>query len=145
MKTDPAPGPKPPTSLDEMMREFAAGLKDVIEDTELAYLERDPEEAFTDLTCRLIFRLRGRVTIVPAPTNTDRVRKAQMEAATRTLNIFTDWLRKHPECSYTTRISASGKFQFALKTPRGAHLFFGESVQDAYAQAAQAINFGDEL
>lgn len=145
-KTAPKPKPKPPMSLDDMTRELAAGLKDAIDEIDLECLKRDPEEAFVDLACRLIFRLRAALTIVPAPNPEERIRVAQSEAATRTFNIFTHWMLKHPGASYDTRMSDSGKFQIVVKTPDACQrirLFFGETVQDAYAQAAQTLSFDD--
>lgn len=138
-KTDQATAPpKSPMTLDDMTCELAACLRDAIEETDLAYLKKDPEDAFTDLACRLIFRLRSKLTVVPTHYVAERA------AAGRILDIFTRWLREHPGCSYTTRISASGKFQVVVKTPIETTLHFGESVQDAYAQAAQTISFNGE-
>ncbi len=134
--------PEPvPMSLDDMTRVLAAGLREAIQDVPLSYLKAEPEEAFIDLACRLIFGLRTTLTIVPVPPVDDRVRVACAEAAARTFAIFTRWLREHPECSYQTKISASGKFQIVVKTPKATQLFFGETVQDACAQAAQTIEF----
>ena len=139
----PESAPRLPMTLDDMACELAAALRDAIEDTDSAYLARDPEEAFIDLACRLILRLRGKLTVVRSPTSPERARVSQAEAAGRIFSILTDWMQKHPGCSYNTRISATGKFQVIMETPNGTHLFFGESVQDAYAQAAQAINFNE--
>jgi hypothetical protein len=126
-------------SLDDMTRELAAGLCDVIQETDSAYLKKDPEDAFVDLACRLVFRLRTTLTIVPALTPKERVRIGQAEAATRVFNIFTHWMLFHPAGSIATKISSSGKFQVVVKTPQETRLFFGETVQDAYAQATQTI------
>jgi len=140
-KTDQAPEleSRTPMTLDDMTCELAAALRDAIEETDSAYIDRDPEEAFTDLACRLILRLRGKLTVVPSPTSKERARVGYNEAAGRIFEIFTNWLRKHPEGSYETKISASGKFQLILKSPGDTRLFFGESAQDACAQAAQAL------
>jgi hypothetical protein len=119
-----------------MVCELAAALRDTIDETDSAHIDQDPEEAFVDLACRLILRLRGKLTVVPSLTS-------DAGAAARIFRIFTGWMRAHPRCSYDTRISASGKFQIVVKTPTGTHLFFGETVQDAYAQAAQAVLFSE--
>jgi hypothetical protein len=142
MKKIEAPKPAP-RSLDDMTRELAAGLRDVIEETDTGYLKRDPEDAFTDLACRLIFRLRAALTVVPVPGPEERVRVGQAEAATRVFNIFTHWMLKHPDGSIATKISPTGKFQVVVRTPQETRLFFGETVQDAYAQAAQTICFDE--
>jgi hypothetical protein len=126
-------------TLDDMACELAAALRDAIEETDSDYIKRDPEDAFVDLACRLILRLRGTLTVVPSITAMERARITNAEAAGRIFEILTRWMHEHPGCSYDTRISASGRFQIIVKTPTGTHLFFGQTVQDAYAQAAQAL------
>jgi hypothetical protein len=128
-------------SLDNMVRELAAGLKDTIEATDSSYIERDPEDAFIDLANRFIFRLRDKITIMPWPSREEMIRRSNEEAASRVCSILTEWMRKNGDCSYTTRISLTGKFQISVKTPGMTHTFFGETVQDAYAQFAQAVAF----
>jgi len=128
-------------NLEDMTRELAASLRDAIEGTDISYLKEDPEDAFIDLACRLIFRLRASLTVVPTPDPEERARIAHAKAAMRIFSILTIWLKVHPECSYTTQISASGTCQLVMKTPTETKLFFGTSVQDAYAQAAQTIDF----
>lgn len=141
-KTKPAP--KKAMSLDDMTREVAAGLRDVINETDEAYLKKDPEDAYIDLACRLIVRLqKASLTVVPTPHLKEHIRISQAEAATRTFNILTHWMLFHPGCSLTTKISASGKFQVVVKKPQETRLFFGETVQDAYAQAAQTLSFDE--
>lgn len=140
-KTEQALDPPRTSTLDGMTRALAAGLRDVIEATSTAYLREDPEDAFIDLAARLIFRLREELTVVPIPHAAERARIMQADAAARIFDIFTRWMKAHPGRSYETRISASGKFQVVVKTKGGTQLFFGGDVQDAYAQAAQAIDF----
>jgi hypothetical protein len=143
-KTSPkSQAPKPPLSLDDMARELAAGLRDVIEETDMSALKRDPEEAFVDLACRLVFRLRSTLTVMPIPTAEERIQTSLDAAATRTLSILTKWMRENLACSYDTRKSASGKFQIIMTTSRGVQLFFGDDLQDAYAQAAQTVSFNE--
>jgi hypothetical protein len=136
--------PQPPKSLDDKMRELAAGLKDVIEGTDEGELKRDPEATFVDLAFRLILRLQSTaLTITTAPTRTHQLKLDHDAAAARILDIFTTWMLKNPGCSYHTRVSGSGKFQIVVNTLNSTRLFFGETVQDAYAQAAQTICFDD--
>lgn len=142
MKTQTRKPPKA-MSLDDMTRELAAGLRDAIEETDLSYLKRDPEEAFTDLACRLIFHMRATLTVVPVPGPEERARVAQAEAAARIFAILTKWMSASPGRSYSTRISPTGKFQIVVKTPKGTELFFGGDIQDAYAQAAQTLSFDE--
>jgi hypothetical protein len=143
-KPAPKPTPRAPMSLDDMTREIAAGLKDVINETDSAYLERDPEEAFTDLAYKFIVRLQvANLTIVPS-TTAERIRIGQAKAASRVFAILTKWMHASPGRSYDTRVSDSGKFQIVVKTPdacQRTRLFFGDDIQDAYAQAAQTICF----
>jgi hypothetical protein len=125
-------------TLEEMIRELAAGLRDVIQDASLDYIDEDPENAFLDLATTLVLRLRDKLTIVPV-TSQDRVQAEQNAAAGRILDIFTRWMRENPDRSYVTRISPSGKFQIVVKDSNGTELFFGQTIQDACAQAAQTI------
>ena len=135
--------------LDTATQDIAASLRDAIASTDAAALERDPEEEFIDFACRLVLGLQKRgLTIVSIPTREEQIQIAQDKAASRILEILTNWMRKNPRCSFDTRKSESGKFQIVVKTPESpvSQLFFGESVQDAFAQAAQTINFnGGEL
>jgi hypothetical protein len=132
-------------SLEDMVSELAAGVRFAIEGTDERYLKEDPEGAFTDLACRLIRRLGSKLTIVPVPSREEQIRTAQAAAATRIFDIFTRRMLDRPGCSIDTRMSATGTFQVVVKTPSGTKLHFGESLQDAYAQAAQTLSFDDSL
>jgi hypothetical protein len=135
------------THLDTATQDIAASLRDAIASTDASALERNPEEEFIDFACRLVLGLQKRgLTVVVMPTREEQIQLDQEHAAARILEIFTTWMCKNPGCAFDTRKSESGKFQIILKTNPGVQLFFGESVQDAYAQAAQTINFnGGEL
>ena len=75
----------------------------------------------------------GAVNTVSAITN----------AAERALGILTTWLREHPDATYHTDINVvSKRIQLHISTPTKTHTFQGEHLQDAYAQAAQALVFG---
>ena len=144
MKTQATKSPNPPKSLNDKMRELAAGLKDVIEGTDEKALREDPEGTFVDLAFRLILRLQSTaLTIAVAPTRAHQLKLDHDAASARILDIFTQWMVKH-HGSYETRVSPTGKFQIVVKTPNSTRLFFGETVQDAYAQAAQTLSF-DEI
>jgi hypothetical protein len=147
MKKTQAPkstAPKSPKTVNSTAHDLAAALRDAITATERAALESNPEEAFIDLAGRLVRKLHARgLTVLALPTREDQMQAGLDAAAARALDIFTKWMRAHPECSYDTRKSASGKFQVVVKTPRGVQLFFGDDVQDAYGQAAQAIDFNE--
>lgn len=139
MKTKPAA-----MTLDDLTRELAAGLRDVVHDIPDSHFKEDPEEAFIDVAVRLLFRLRATLTVVPVrAAKLERIEQAERDAASRTLGILTKWLKAAPGRSIETRVSASGKVQVVVKTPEteSTRLHFGESVQDAYAQAAQTIDF----
>ncbi len=63
-------------------------------------------------------------------------------AAERTLTTLTEWLCKHPACTFTTQIAnrlSKTPFRLHITTPTQTHTFRGSDIQDAYAQAAQAI------
>lgn len=130
-------------NLESQVRELATGLRDIILETPDAYLKENPEDAYVDLACRLIFRLAGKLAILPAEQiATAHVRDGQARAAVRTLDILSKWLRAHPKCGYGTEIGASGKIELTMKVAGETRGFFqGESVQDAYAQAAQVVDF----
>lgn len=140
MNSKKAQAPKPKTTPSSAMRDLAASLRDSITETDKSALEKDPEEAFIDLACRFVLALQNRgLTVVALPTREDQMQLQFDKAAGRMLGIFTEWMRKNPGASYDTRMSVSGKFQIILRTPEGTKVSFGGDVQDAYGQAAQAI------
>lgn len=132
-----------PTPLDDQIRELAAGLRDVIRETDESYLEKSPEEAYEDLAARLVLRLSKSLTIQSvAQTIVTRTRLEQAEAAQRILDIFTRWMHEHPECHYVTGLGSKGQFELTVRSSGETKAYFqGGSIQDAYAQAAQTINF----
>lgn len=70
----------------------------------------------------------------------EHAKRGQEEAAWRTLDILTQWLREHPRCSCVTTVYC-GKFKLTMLTETKKIVFQGESIQDVYAQAAQTISF----
>lgn len=77
----------------------------------------------------------------PPPPRKESPADAFAKAAARTLDILTNCLRSHPGCSFETKMSPSGTFQVVVRTPSNTQVFFGGDIQDAYAQAAQTIDF----
>jgi len=136
-----------PKTVNDTMDAVAIALRDAIRDTPDCVAD-SPEDVHADLACRFVLRLSRRgVTILPISRTAKEVTRAQevaqaQEAAQRIFNILTRWLNKHPGCSYTTGTTPSGRFEVRLITPKVTHVFGGLSVQDAWAQAAQAIDFG---
>jgi len=66
------------------------------------------------------------------------------QASDRILDIFTRWLSGHPGRSYRTGLR-DGRTEIVLETPGlFPRTFRGQSVQDAYAQAAQTICLDEE-
>lgn len=136
-----------------MIAELAAGLRDVIQDSDETYLKNAPEEAFIDLASRLVLRLsKGSLTVVPvvplAAARKAEIARVRGDAAARILDIFTLWMSKHPECSFVTEKGLSGKFSIIVRAPGEPHtraFFQGDCIQDAYAQAAQTISFNGGL
>lgn len=77
--------------------------------------------------------------------------RAHADAAVRIFDTLTQWLKADPHGSYFTRMNGSGRVELVLNeigrgvtAERAAHTFYGETIQDAYAQAAQAIQFERE-
>lgn len=128
---------------EKIMRELAAGLRDALREVPLSALEKDPEEAFVDLAAQLILRLTGTLTVVPVDRNEaqERVRRARANGAERILDILTVWMRERPERHFVTAMDQSGKFEIIMRASGQTQaLFQGESVQDAYAQAALTVS-----
>lgn len=123
-------------SYDGTVHALAEALRDTIRSVSEKYLEEDPENAFVDMACQLVLELSRRALVV-LPID----RREGPEAAERTLLILTDWLRRHPDCTYTTKIDRSEPlpFQFEIIGPTRTFTFRGLSAQDTYAQAAQAM------
>lgn len=129
-----------PTDQELDMRALAEALRDVIQDTEEPEEGETPEDTYVNLAARLVARLqRTHISVLPKHCG----------AAARIMEIFTDWLKKNPESNYVTDINpTSKKFEITLIDEDGvAKAFFrGESVQDAYAQAAHVVqSCGDEI
>lgn len=131
---------------DAMIREIAAELGSVLRGLDEGHLRESPEDELVDLAARLVLKLnRKAITVTPIPSRAERIRRGEGEAAQRIFEILTAWMNKHPECSFVTEKGLSGKFGIVVRTPGATQAFFqGESIQDAYAQAAQAISFEEE-
>lgn len=130
--------PRAPTAAETMMRELAAQLRDVIQETDNAFIEKEPEDAFLDLAARLVLRLsRQQIEVVQAHQH------AHGAAAKRIFDIFSTWLQMQPDRTYVTSFDEkSGKFEVFTVSPNGLQAFFqGADVQDAYAQMAQVLSF----
>ena len=137
---------------DDMIGELASELQYVFRNLDEGYLHEHPEDAFINLAARLVLRLK-KTTFVPVPSRATMLQRAEGEAALRIFDILTVWLRKHPKMRCVTCFTPEGKFEFmALDTVDGVMpyprtqtfaFFQGESVQDAYAQAAQTIEMNE--
>ena len=131
----------------DMIKELAHALKEVIGETDEGYLEQEPEDAYTDLAARLVFRLsKGALTVAPVvPAETARreaIFRAQGAAAARIFGIFTEWMVGRPERHCISGFDRSGKFEVVMRTGGETRAYFqGVTIQDAYAQAAQTITF----
>jgi hypothetical protein len=139
-----------PTPLDNQIRELAAGLRDVIAETDEGYLERSPAEAVEDMAARLLLRLSKSLTVLSlSQAAALRIRAERAEAAERILTILTGWLNEHPERHCVTGFDplCKNKFEIIMRESGETRAFFqGVSVQDAYGQAAQTIGInGGEL
>lgn len=73
----------------------------------------------------------------------EETRSIDQGASDRIFAIFTRWLSDHPEASYRTGMR-DGRFELTMLVQGGTHIFRGQSVQDAYAQAAQTICLDEE-
>lgn len=131
-------------SPDETMRELAECMRDAIWDTpDASRLEDSPEDVYHDLACRLILRLaRKQLTLTSVVPPADQIETELAKGAKRILGIFTEWLKAHPERHFVTGVDQSGRFEIILRSSgQTCGYFRGESVQDAYGQAAQTISF----
>lgn len=132
---------------DAMLQELANELKDVIRNLDEAHLRKNPEEEFVELAARLLIKLnRKALTLTQVPSTAEQAESEKGKAAQRIFDIFTAWMRRHPERSYETVFGSSGKFEIVMRGEDKALAFFqGESIQDAYAQAATALSFNEGL
>lgn len=157
-KLSSPPQPAPMTTQ-AIIDELAHALHDVIVESDETYLKANPEEAFVDLACRLIFHMK-KITVVPAKTPRElretEMRQIDAEATDRIFKALDEWLRARPPGVRTleTATNGAGKTEISLSEVKtinwkhpitGEHeievkgFFQGESVRDAYAQAAQTI------
>lgn len=144
----------------DVINELARALRTVIVETDEAHLRANPSEAYIDLACRLIFQMKA-ITVVPVKTpeeargaREDQIRKADYEALEYMFKTLDGWLRGRDPGIRTLETAANtvGRVEVTLsevKTlgeqagPEVRGFFQGESVRDAYGQAAQTIVFGD--
>jgi hypothetical protein len=135
-------------SSEDVIRTLAEALRDVIDAVDESYLRVNPEDAYMDLACQLIFKMKT-VTVVPVATEN---RTEIGKSAVRIFEILDRWLRERPAGvrSLETAVNASGRTEITLSelvkrdddTVNEVRGFFqGESVRDAYAQGAQTIEF----
>ena len=131
---------------DALIQALASELKDVLRTLDEDHLRENHEEELVNLAARLVLKLnRKAITIIPIPSRAERIQRGEAEAAQRIFDVLSTWMNKHPECSLVTEKGISGKFGIVVRTPGATQAFFqGESIQDAYAQAAQAISFEEE-
>lgn len=124
-------------NLPDLTQELAAALRDVIQDTDDSCAESDPETTYEDLAARLILRLSNRLLTVAPVHHT---------AAARILDIFTGWMKRMHGGRVEIEASESKGFRVLLDAQGWSRrCFYGESAQDAYAQAAQTIHLDEEL
>ncbi|HZL96718.1 MAG TPA: hypothetical protein VFB99_23890 [Vicinamibacterales bacterium] len=130
-------------SVDDVIGKLAASLRDTILETSESYLKEDPKDTYVDLACRLVTRLsQDGLTVMPVPSSERRIQASQAEGAVRIFDILTRWLREQRNVACETSVDPDGKYQFVVRGGQKVLAFFrGESVQDAYAQAAQTIDF----
>jgi hypothetical protein len=91
---------------------------------------------------------------VTAEERTKEIETAFARSAARIFDILTRWLSDHPKASLDTRRSLDGRVQLTIRDAHMIHVggtmiyssndlasFQGETLQDAYAQAAMTIEF----
>ncbi len=118
-------------TTDEIINELSTALRHLLRDTTL---KNGSEDDFSNLACQLILAVSKTIAIKPL------LACDYADSSMRIFEIFTRWLRAHPD--HVIRISTSSdRFQVAAINPKGMRLCFGESAQDACAQIAQTICF----
>jgi hypothetical protein len=125
-----------------MMSDLASALRDVLEETDDSYIDREPKDAFVDLAARLVHRLSNKIALVPT------LQHRQNEASNRILDIFTAWMQTQPDRACVTRLNeTSGRFEATVLSRNGVQAYFqGADVRDAYAQMTQVLLFeGDAV
>jgi hypothetical protein len=142
---------------EDVIHELAEALRDTINEIDELYVRANPESAYLDLACKLIFRMKT-VTIVPVRAQVEsreaEIRQAEGEGAVRIFEALDRWLRAREAGvrSIEMGVNAEGKreikmFEASLSNDgyEVKGFFQGESLQDACAQAAQVVLFnGDD-
>jgi hypothetical protein len=140
-----------PMSLEQQVSVLAEALCAVIAETPDEDFKNDPKEVYVDLACRLVIRLAGKLTIVPAG-ELKQTCDADAAAA-RSLKIIDEWLKTkqrrqaHIETEIDgtigLRLFDAAAFDYnPLYTdyrPFFTYYHRGESLQDAFGQAATTI------
>lgn len=140
---------------EDVIREVAEALRDVIVASDESYLRGDPETAFVDLACRLIFRMKT-VTVVPVRARETEIRQADAEGATRIFETLNRWLQTRGAGirSVEASVNVTGRTEFTMielarcdgenSSYEVKGFFQGESLRDACAQAAQVVLFEED-
>lgn len=142
-------------TFESLTSDLALMLRDIISETEEDLNgDANAETVFRDLARRLILRLGESFALVPldqpewascAPiiikTNTQ---SAQDRSARRILNLLDIWLQRNKGAKYTTWVDNIGQCIVSTDVRPGQTVVFkGESVQEAYGQAACVIALDD--
>jgi seryl-tRNA synthetase len=140
---------------EDVIHELAEALRDTINEIDELYVRANPESAYLDLACKLIFRMKT-VTIVPVHAQVEsreaEIRQAEGEGAVRIFEALDRWLlaREAGARSIETGVNVAGRREITMTEGANTNyevkgFFQGESLQDACAQAAQVLLFnGDD-
>lgn len=122
-------------SPDALVRALAEVLCETIRESDLDYLEKEPEDAYIDLANNLIVKLAHRqITIVSV------FQHLFGQAALRIFKNFTTCLARRPELAFN--LQKNGKFKIVAAGPNGKTQAFcsGDDAYDACAQLAHVIS-----
>lgn len=75
----------------------------------------------------------------------EEIQRNQEAAAWRALDILTQWQRENPWSFYKTEYVGKGKFKLTIQNNITEVAFYGETIQDAYAQAASTISLNSGI
>lgn len=129
-----------------------------IGDTDQSRLTKDPQATFSDIALQVTNKLekKGIGIFDPYPYTLDAfqtacdtalkllaenavVNASEPCAAQRILDTFTRWMVNHPGAAYFVRTTAAGRFELVMNSTTKERTFRGDTIQDAYAQAAQVL------
>lgn len=120
--------------ISKVQKRLAAAIRVAVNAVPEDAVEKDPEGVFLAAAAMVLEKLEEDGIQIEET-------HSEAEAAKKIFDIIGNWLAVDPTRSYFTRTTDSGKLEITLNTTEHQHTerFYGETLQDVHAQAAQTV------